>query len=47
MKRKAVPAFVSGFAIALIASVTLWQLLVMSLLVRAMTEVLGALGHLF
>jgi hypothetical protein len=47
MKQKAIPALVSGFAVALLASVTLWQLLVVALLVRAMTGVLGDLGRLF
>ena len=46
MKNKAIPALVSGFAITLLASVTVWQLVVVTLLVRRMTEVLGLLGRL-
>jgi hypothetical protein len=40
MKQTAIPALVSGFAISLLASVTLSQLLVVALLVRTMTGVL-------
>ena len=46
MKRKSIPALVSGFAITLLASVTVWQFLVVTLLVRSMTDVLGLLGRL-
>jgi hypothetical protein len=46
MKQVEVPALVSGFAIALLASVTPSQLLVVALLVRAMTGVLAELGRL-
>lgn len=46
MKHTAIPVLVSGFAIALLASVTLSQLLVVALLVRALTGVLGELGRL-
>lgn len=46
MKRKSIPALVSGFAITLLASVTVWQLVVVTLLVRTMTDVLGLLGRL-
>jgi hypothetical protein len=45
MKQKAIPV-VSGFAITLLGAVALWQLLVVALLVRAMTGVLGLLGRL-
>jgi hypothetical protein len=46
MKNKSIPALVSGFAITLLASVTVWQLVVVTLLVRTMTDVLGLLGRL-
>jgi hypothetical protein len=46
MKQIAIPALVSGFAIALLTTVTLSQLLVVALLVRAMTGVLAELGRL-
>jgi hypothetical protein len=46
MKRKSISALVSGITIALLASVTLWQLVVVTLLVRTMTNVLGLLGRL-
>jgi hypothetical protein len=42
MKLRAVE-LVSGFVMTMIASVLLWQLLVVSLLVRAMTDVLSLL----
>jgi hypothetical protein len=43
MKQKAVPALISGFAIALLGSMALWQILVVALLIRTMTNVLGVL----
>jgi hypothetical protein len=46
MKRKSIPALVSGVTITLLASVTVWQLVVVTLLVRTMTDVLGLLGRL-
>jgi hypothetical protein len=45
MEQKAIP-MVSGFAITLLGGLALWQLLIVVLLVRAMTYVLGALGRL-
>jgi hypothetical protein len=47
MKRKTIPALISGFAITLLASIALWQLLVVALLVRSMADVLGVFGRLF
>jgi hypothetical protein len=46
MKHKSIPALVSGFAFAVIATVMLWQLVVVTLLVRTTTDVLGVLGKL-
>jgi hypothetical protein len=45
MKHKSIPVLVSGFTITLLASVTIWQLLVVVLLVREMGEVLAVLGR--
>ena len=47
MRQKKIPALVSGFAITLLASFTLWQLLAVVLLVRAMTDIFGIFGCLF
>jgi hypothetical protein len=46
MKHKAI-SVLSGFAITLLASVTLLQLLIVALLARAMADVIGVLGRLF
>lgn len=46
MKHKSIPALVSGFAFTVIATVMLWQLVVVTLLVRTTTDVLGVLGKL-
>jgi hypothetical protein len=46
MKHKSIPALVSGLAFAVIATVMLWQLVVVTLLVRTTTDVLGILGKL-
>jgi hypothetical protein len=46
VKHKSIPALASGFAITLLASVTVWQLVIVTLLVRTMTDVLGLLGRL-
>jgi hypothetical protein len=45
MKQKAIPALVSWFAVSVLASVTLWQFLVVALLFRALTGVLEVLGR--
>lgn len=47
MRQKKIPALVSGAAITLLASFTLWQLLAVGLLVRAMLDIFGILGCLF
>jgi len=46
MNPKAIPALISGFAITLLASIALWQLLVVALLVLSTTDVFGVLGRL-
>jgi hypothetical protein len=47
MKAITIPRLVSGLALSLVAFVTVSQLLVVLLLVRAMTDILGLLGYLF
>jgi len=44
MDHKTVPTFVMGLVMMLFASVVLWQLFLVVLLVRAMTSVLQILG---
>jgi hypothetical protein len=46
MKVKMIPQLLSGFAFTLLASLTVWQLLAVALLVRAMSDVLGIFGRL-
>lgn len=45
MKRIAIP-FVSGCGVAILAAVSLWQLIAVALLVHTMAIVLSALGNL-
>jgi hypothetical protein len=47
MKAKAIPALLSGLAIATLACALLWRLMMLALLVNATTNVLASLARLF
>jgi len=47
MKSITIPRLLSGLALTLLAFASISRLLVVLLLVRAMTNIFGLLGHLF
>ena len=46
MKNKSVPPLIWGVALTLLTGLSLWQLVVITLMVRATVDVLTALGRL-